>query len=121
MTGPTVPSDAVEAASLALAARALDLPNAWDHYDARSQQSFTAQAHTALTAALPVLRAEIANEIHAALYGKEGHIHQSLLDEVDAAIKRFPNMDAEWWIGGSAAVSVIDRWLARSFAETEGG
>ena len=41
----------------------------------------------------------------------DGFWHPELLAEVEAAIRRTPNMDAEWWIGGSAALGVVEKWL----------
>ena len=40
-----------------------------------------------------------------------GHWHPELEERVKAAIQRYPNMYAEWWLGPSAALSVIQDWL----------
>jgi len=44
------------------------------------------------------------------LYDENGHVHEELRLAVEAAIKRYPNMDAEQWIGGVAAIRVVADW-----------
>ena len=45
------------------------------------------------------------------LYDENGHVHEELRLAVEAAIKRYPNMEAEQWIGGVAAIRVVADWL----------
>lgn len=49
--------------------------------------------------------------INPVLMDPEGHWHPELERRVAEAIRRYPNVDAEWWIGASAALFVVDEWL----------
>lgn len=41
----------------------------------------------------------------------EGHWDPELEQRVAEAIKRFPNFEAEWWIGASAALGAVEKWM----------
>lgn len=42
-----------------------------------------------------------------AVYTKEGHVRHEVQFAVEAAIRQFPNTDAEWWLGGVSAVRAL--------------
>ncbi len=42
-----------------------------------------------------------------AVYTKEGSIRPEVLLAVETAIRQFPNMDAEWWLGGVVAIRAL--------------
>ena len=55
---------------------------------------------------------------HPLLYDDDGHVPQELEDRVREAIKRYPNMDADWWLGPVAAIRVVSDWLLAVGEET---
>ncbi len=48
---------------------------------------------------------------HPLLYNDEGHVPHELEQLVKEAIQRYPNMDAEWWLGPVAAIRAVNDWL----------
>lgn len=40
------------------------------------------------------------------------HFAHDLREQVAEAIRRYPNADAEWWIGPEAAIGVVEDYLA---------
>lgn len=54
-----------------------------------------------------------AEAVRARLYTPEGQVRQEVQDEVEAAIRRYPNMDARSWLGGVAAVEAVYRAAVR--------
>jgi hypothetical protein len=47
------------------------------------------------------------DEILSRLYDQDGHLHAEVQKSVEDAIKRYPNFDAEWWLGGVAAIRAV--------------
>lgn len=48
---------------------------------------------------------------HPLLYDDDGHVPHELEQRVAEAIKRYPNMDADWWLGPVAAIRAVSDWL----------
>ena len=42
-----------------------------------------------------------------AIYDETGTLWPRVQESVEEAIKRFPNFDANWWVGGSAAIGAL--------------
>jgi hypothetical protein len=54
------------------------------------------------------------------IYTPEGHVDPELERQVAEAIRRYPNFDAEWWIGATAAISVVAKWAGLYHTDEEG-
>lgn len=46
-----------------------------------------------------------------ALRTPDGFIDPDLQHLVEQAIREYPNSDAEWWLGGVAAIRIVEAWL----------
>lgn len=47
----------------------------------------------------------------AVLRTTDGQFPQELESAVADAIRRYPNMAAEWWLGPVAAIRVVEQWI----------
>ena len=53
------------------------------------------------------------------IYDSEGHVHPVVLERVESAIQRYPNMQADQWLGGVAAIrAVLDALVVQEGTDT---